>query len=440
MGDQDLPGVLVSDLEGPHGICEDHVEDLKRHFNLITMQDFLENKAQLGPKIQAVYIWGGRPAVSQELLCSLPSLKIVASAGAGLDHLDLGLVASFGVKVANTPHAVSSPTADLGMALLLAAARRVVEGHQLAVSPHTENFPTDYMGQEVTGATLGIIGMGSIGYKIAQRARAFEMKIVYHNRKRRKLEEEEAVGAIYCERLDDLLQRSDFVMLAVSLTPQTQGLIGKRELRLMKPTAILVNIGRGLLVDQDALVEALQTGLIKAAALDVTYPEPLPRHLLMSQQTLRNVPPIVFVQDKKYAAVMEIDRLLAIADFGPQDEKEDFVQSDFRCDPEALDVALPSDTVGSAAHFNLCGIDHEALNKQILEYKRRREQGHRSAGHLWPEHMADLMKQMRRRKAKPHVDDDLSPKNYLTSPWTTEGPPEERAPGYGWGSKKQSRN
>lgn len=76
-------------------------------------------------------------------------------------------------------------------------------------------------------------------------------------------------------------------------------------------------------------------------------------------------------------------------------------------------MALPSDTVGSAAHFNLCGIDHEALNKQILEYKRRREQGHRSAGHLWPEHMADLMKQMRRRKAKPHVDDDLSPKNYL---------------------------
>ncbi|XP_010853376.1 PREDICTED: glyoxylate reductase/hydroxypyruvate reductase-like isoform X2 [Bison bison bison] len=287
MGDQDLPGVLVSDLEGPHGICEDHAEDLKRHFNLITMQDFLENKAQLGPQIQAVYIWCGRPAVSQELLHSLPSLKIVASAGAGLDHLDLGLMASFGVKVANTPHAVSSPTADLGMALLLAAARRVVEGHQLAVSPHTENFPTDYMGQQVTGATLGIIGMGSIGYKIAQRARAFEMKIVYHNRKRRKLEEEEAVGAIYCERLDDLLQWSDFVMLAVSLTPQTQGLIRKRELRLMKPTAILVNIGRGLLVDQEALVEALQTGLIKAAALDVTYPEPLPRdHPLLE---LKNV-------------------------------------------------------------------------------------------------------------------------------------------------------
>lgn len=136
------------------------------------------------------------------------------------------------------------------------------------------------------------------------------------------------------------------------------------------------------------------------------------RHLLMSQQTLRNVPPIVFVQDKKYAAVMEVDRLLAIADFGPRGEKEDFVQSDFS-DPEALDAAPPSDTLSPAAHLNLCGIDHEALNKQILEYKRRREQGHGSASPLWPEHVADLRKQMRRRKAKPHVDDDLSPKNYL---------------------------
>uniref|UniRef100_A0A667IEZ8 Glyoxylate reductase/hydroxypyruvate reductase n=1 Tax=Lynx canadensis TaxID=61383 RepID=A0A667IEZ8_LYNCA len=164
-------------------------------------------------------------------------------------------------------------------------------GHRLAIAPDTENFSTNWMGQEVTGATLGIIGMGSIGYKIAQRARAFEMKILYHNRKRRKLEEEEAVGATYCESLDDLLQRSDFVLLAVSLTPQTQRLIGKRELNLMKPTAILVNIGRGLLVDQDALVQALQTGVIKGAALDVTHPEPLPRdHPLLKLENVTLTP------------------------------------------------------------------------------------------------------------------------------------------------------
>lgn len=128
MGDQDLPGVLVSGFEGPSGICKDHVGELQKHFNLITMQDLLENKTQAGPKIQAVYIWNRKPVVDHELLQSLPALKIVANAGAGLDHLDLKLIASFGVKVANTPQAVSSPTADMGMALLLAAARRVVEG------------------------------------------------------------------------------------------------------------------------------------------------------------------------------------------------------------------------------------------------------------------------------------------------------------------------
>ncbi|XP_057556495.1 probable 2-ketogluconate reductase isoform X2 [Hippopotamus amphibius kiboko] len=313
MGDQDLPGVLVSGLEGPHGICEDHAGDLQKHFNLITMQEFLENKAQLGPKIQAVYIWGGMPAISQELLRGLPSLKIVASAGAGLDHLDLGLIASFGVKVANTPHAISSPTADLGMALLLAAARRVVEGHQLAVSPRTENFSTNWMGQDVTRATLGIVGMGNVGYKIAQRARAFEMRILYHNRKRRS-EEEDAVGAAYCERLEDLLQRSDFVMLAMRLTPQTQGLIGRRELSLMKPTAILVNIGRGLLVDQDALVEALQTGVINAAALDVTYPEPLPRdHPLLQLKNVTLTPHIGSATHQARRQMMEnlVESILA---------------------------------------------------------------------------------------------------------------------------------
>ncbi|XP_015446281.1 uncharacterized protein LOC102893089, partial [Pteropus alecto] len=238
----------------------------------------------------------------------------VAPAGAGLDHLDLKLIASFGVKVANTPDAVSSPTADLGMALLLAAARRVVEGHQLAISPDTENFAINWMGQEVTGATLGIVGMGSIGYRIAQRATAFDMKILYHNRRRRKAEEEDAVGATYCERLDDLLQQSDFVMVAVSLTPQTRGLIGRRELRLMKPTAVLVNIGRGLVVDQDALLQALQTGVIKAAALDVTHPEPLPRdHPLLKLKNIILTPHIGSATHQARRQMMEnlVESILA---------------------------------------------------------------------------------------------------------------------------------
>ncbi|XP_012513265.1 PREDICTED: glyoxylate reductase/hydroxypyruvate reductase-like [Propithecus coquereli] len=289
----ELPGVLVFALEGPYGVCEGHIGELQKQFSLITMTEFVENKTQFRQKIQAIYIWGGKPVIDRELLQSLPSLKIIANGGVGVNHLDLQLIASFGVKVANTPHAVSDPTADLGMALLLAAARRVLEGCQLAVAPDTEDFCVNWMGQEVTGATLGIVGMGSIGYRIAQRAKAFEMKILYHNRTRRKLEEEEAVGATYCERLDNLLQQSDFVMLVASLTPQTRGLIGRRELRLMKPTSILVNISRGLLVDQDALVDALQTGVISAAALDVTYPEPLPRdHPLLKLKNVTLTPHI----------------------------------------------------------------------------------------------------------------------------------------------------
>ncbi|XP_060100089.1 probable 2-ketogluconate reductase [Heteronotia binoei] len=287
MEEPELPVLLVNEVGGMIGVLEAHLPFLKKHFRLLTMKEFLENKAYLGVTVEAIYVWWHRPVIDQELLKSLPHLKVVASSGVGVDHLDLKLIAGFGVRVANTPHAVCSSTADTGVALLLAAARRLIEGCQVATSPDTEYFPCNMLGDEVTGATLGIIGMGSIGYKIALRARAFEMNILYHNRNRRKEDEELAVSACYCGKIKDLLQQSDFVMLAVNLTPQTYKLIGKRELELMKPTATLINISRGSVVDQDALVEALQTDVIKGAALDVTYPEPLPRdHPLLK---LRNV-------------------------------------------------------------------------------------------------------------------------------------------------------
>ncbi|NXX12922.1 GRHPR reductase, partial [Podargus strigoides] len=241
----------------------------------------------MSKKVQAIYLWWHKPVIDQELLQSLPNLKVIANSGVGMDHLDLKLVASFGVKMANTPRAVSSSTADTGMALLLASARRLVEGYHIAMSSGMEYPAADFLGAEVTGATLGIIGMGSIGYKIALRAKTFEMNILYHNRTQRKEQEEQAVGATYCKKIDSLLQQADFVMVAVSLTPQTHKLIGKRELELMKHTATLINISRGAVVDQEALVTALQTGVIRAAALDVTYPEPLPRdHTLLK---LKNV-------------------------------------------------------------------------------------------------------------------------------------------------------
>uniref|UniRef100_A0A8C5MF20 Glyoxylate reductase/hydroxypyruvate reductase n=1 Tax=Leptobrachium leishanense TaxID=445787 RepID=A0A8C5MF20_9ANUR len=271
-----LPGVLIQEIGAQCGILEDHVFFLQTRFTVITMKEYLKKKEELAGKIQCVYVWGCVPKIDSELLRDLPKLKVVVNGGVGIDHLDLKLISSFGVKVANTPNSVTNATADMAMTLLLASARKFLEGHQLAVSPQTKCFPFNWDAEEVTGATLGIIGMGRIGYKIAQRAKGFEMKILYHNRNQR-LKEGSVVGAAYCERLSDLLQKSDFVVLAVPLTTETKRLIGRKELQQMKSSATLINIGRGGVVDHDALVEALQHGEIRAAALDVTDPEPLPR-------------------------------------------------------------------------------------------------------------------------------------------------------------------
>ncbi|XP_017594132.1 PREDICTED: probable 2-ketogluconate reductase isoform X1 [Corvus brachyrhynchos] len=320
MAEEELPGVLILDIGGTHGVLENLAALLKKHFHLITMKEFLGNKEEMSKKIQSVFVFECRPAIDRELLESLPNLKVIGNSGVGVDHLDLKMISSFGVKVTNTPHAVADPTADIGMALMLASARRLVEGCQIVVSPDTKYFAVDWLGVEVTRATLGIIGMGSIGYKVAQRARAFNMRILYHNRNRRRKEEEEAVGAHYCAKMEDLLQQSDFVMLVVNLTPETRKLIGKKELGLMKPTATLINISRGAVIDQDALVEALQNKVIRAAALDVTDPEPLPRdHPLLNLNNIIITPHIgtATVQAIRMMAEEAIANMLAVLNGQP---------------------------------------------------------------------------------------------------------------------------
>ncbi|XP_049680166.1 probable 2-ketogluconate reductase isoform X2 [Accipiter gentilis] len=319
MAEEELPGVLILDIGGAYGVLENLAALLKKHFHLITMKEFLQNKKEMSKKIQSIFVFECRPTIDRELLESLPNLKVIGNSGVGVDHLDLKMISSFGVKVTNTPHAVADPTADIGMALMLASARRLVEGCQIAVSPDTKYFAVDWLGVEVTRATLGIIGMGSIGYRVAQRARAFDMRILYHNRNRRK-EEEEAVGAHYCEKMEDLLQQSDFVMVVVNLTPETHKLIGKKELGLMKPTATLINISRGAVIDQGALVEALQNKVIRAAALDVTYPEPLPRdHPLLKLSNIIITPHIgtATVQAIHMMAEEAITNMLAVLNGQP---------------------------------------------------------------------------------------------------------------------------
>ncbi|KAM9308317.1 glyoxylate/hydroxypyruvate reductase B-like [Gastrophryne carolinensis] len=310
---KELPYILVEDIGGSYGVMEEHLNYLKERFTLITLKD-LKEKKEVAEKIVCIFNWANKPDVDSTLLKCLPRLKVIASAGAGVDHLDLKMIASYGVKVANTPYAVTSSTADLAMMLLLVSARSFLEGHKIATSPNTDYFHGNWVSQgDITGTTLGIVGMGRIGYKIAQRAKAFEMKILYHNRHRRP-EEEKSVGATYCENLADLLQHSDYVMIVVNLCPQTEKLMGKKEFKLMKPSATLINVSRGPVVDQDALVEALQTGEIKSAALDVTYPEPLPRdHPLLKLSNVIITPHMGTATRDALRAMME-DMVLSMTD------------------------------------------------------------------------------------------------------------------------------
>ncbi|NWI88810.1 HPPR reductase, partial [Pitta sordida] len=134
MAKEELPGVLIVDIGGTHGVLENLAALLKKHFHLITMKEFLGNKEEMRKKIQSIFVFECRPVIDQELLESLPNLKVIGNSGVGVDHLDLRMISSFGVKVTNTPHAVADPTADIGMALMLASARRLVEGNGL-------NFP-----------------------------------------------------------------------------------------------------------------------------------------------------------------------------------------------------------------------------------------------------------------------------------------------------------
>lgn len=213
--------------------------------------------------------------IDAPLLEAAPQLRIVSNMAVGYDNIDVGAATARGVLVTNTPGVLTETTADFAFALLLATARRVVEGDHLA---RTGGWPTWHpsflLGQDVHGATLGIVGLGAIGTAVARRARGFAMRILYSDsRPRPELEAE--LGASLAP-LDTLLRESDFVSLHVPLTPQTHHLIGRRELGLMKPSAFLINTSRGPVVDQQALCEALRAHAIAGAGLDVAEVEPVP--------------------------------------------------------------------------------------------------------------------------------------------------------------------
>jgi glyoxylate reductase len=262
--------------------------------------------------IAAIYTYG-HPTVDAAMLDRLSAIRVISNFGVGVDHIDVAAAAARGIPVGNTPGVLDGATADMAFALLLAVGRRLVEGDRYARGPGFLRYDPSYMlGREIHGSTLGIIGMGRIGEQVARRARGFDMTVLYHNRQRRP-EAEATLGARPVSR-DELLAISDYVVLTVPLTPQTRGLIGRTELARMKPTACLVNIARGPVVDTDALTEALAARRIYAAALDVTDPEPLPRdHPLLRLDNVIITPHLgsATEQTRRRMAEMSVENLLA---------------------------------------------------------------------------------------------------------------------------------
>ena len=212
--------------------------------------------------------------VDEEVLDKASHLKMIAHFGVGYNNIDVKAATTRGIAVSNTPGVLTDATAELAFALILAVARRVVECDRATREGRFRYWaPMLFLGREVTGKTLGIIGLGEIGKAVARRAKGFKMRILYNNRSRIDASEEKELMAEYAD-LQRLIVESDFVSLHVPLTVETRHLIGKKEFSLMKPTAYLINTSRGPVVDEQALLEALLNRKISGAGLDVYENEP----------------------------------------------------------------------------------------------------------------------------------------------------------------------
>jgi lactate dehydrogenase-like 2-hydroxyacid dehydrogenase len=242
-----------------------------------------------------------------------PLLRVISQCAVGYDNIDVAAATVHGITVGNTPGVLTETTADFTVAMLMAGARRIVEGADLERAAQWQAWGlTMLLGQDIYGATLGLVGLGRIGAAVARRARGFNLCVLYYD-VARQLELESELELTYTP-LEDLLRQSDFVSLHVSLTPVTRGMISARELGWMKPSAVLINTARGAVVDTDALYTALRDGKLGHAALDVTDPEPLPPgHKLLSLPNVTITPHIASasVATRTRMALMAVENLAA---------------------------------------------------------------------------------------------------------------------------------
>ena len=238
--------------------------------------------------------------------CAGQGLKVVSSFAVGVDNIDIDAATARSIPVGNTPGVLTETTADLAFALLLAAARRIVEGADQARAGKWRTWsPTGLLGRDAYGATLGIVGMGRIGRAVARRASGFDMKVIYFNPGSKG--SDRICGARVVE-FEQLIAESDFISVHVPLTAKTHRMFDRETLKRMKPTAVLINTARGPVIDHDALYEALDRGWIGYAALDVTDPEPLP-----ADHPLYGMPNCLIVPHVGSASVATRDKMAVMA-------------------------------------------------------------------------------------------------------------------------------
>ncbi len=262
-------------------------------------------KAAMANKDAAIVTGGER--VDADILKASPQLKIVSNIAVGYNNFDMAAFAANNVMATNTPDVLTDTTADFGFALLMATARRVTESEHWLRAGHWKKFSIcdTPLSMDIHHSTLGIMGMGRIGQAIARRARGFNMNVKYYNRSRLSADLEKECGATYVDR-DTLLKESDHIILVMPYTPENHHLFGEKELNLMKPSATLVNIARGGIVDELALAKALKENKIFAAGIDVFEGEPTVCPELLALKNVVLAPHIASATEKTRRAMIEL--------------------------------------------------------------------------------------------------------------------------------------
>jgi lactate dehydrogenase-like 2-hydroxyacid dehydrogenase len=306
------PSVLVTKRVYPEAI-----EHLMEHADV----DYVDNDDGLSADELAHRVHDKQAVVSQltdkftpEVISNLDGIRVIANVAVGFDNINIPAATRRGILVTNTPDVLTETTADFAFALLLAAARRVVEGHQFVHSGTWRRWAIDLLvGHDVHHRTLGIFGMGRIGQAMAHRGRGFSMEILYHDAARASETVERELALRFVPK-EQLLRESDFVSLHVPLLDSTRKLIGEPEIRLMKKTAILVNTARGPVIDEAALAHALSEGRIAGAGLDVFEQEPQvhPRLLRLTNVVLAPHIASASVETRREMSMMAVRNAVAV--------------------------------------------------------------------------------------------------------------------------------